>query len=127
MKTGVWVSILLTALTLVVGIWSGSETRALSESYITTSDELRTLAESENWQALQEETAQAQEKWQQKVPWLQMLINHEDVDDVTMALKKLQAAADMQELPMCLEACTELNECAGHLYHRDALTLGNIL
>lgn len=127
MKTGFWLSVLLAVLTLVLGIWSGTETKALSEEYMDTAEELRTLAESENWQALQEETEQAQENWQQKVPWLQMLINHEDVDDVTMALKKLQTAAGMEEMSDCLEACTELNEYAGHLYHRDALTLGNIL
>lgn len=127
MKTGLWLSAILTVLTIALGVWSGMETRALSEEYSAMADELRTLAESENWSAVEEALTESQKSWNQKVPWLQMLINHDDVDDVTMALKKLRAGTSAQELVACLEACTELKEYAEHLYHRDALTLGNIL
>jgi hypothetical protein len=49
------------------------------------------------------------------------------VDAVTSALKKIEAGISSRELSLCLEACAELGEHAEHLYHRDALTLGNVL
>jgi len=67
------------------------------------------------------------EDWQHTVPWLQILINHEDIDDVTLALVRLQSAIRAQEKSACYEACAELKENARHIYHRDALTLGNVL
>ena len=61
------------------------------------------------------------------MPWLQILINHDDIDDVTLALERLQAAIVAQEQSGCFEACAELRENARHIYHRDAFTLGNVL
>lgn len=127
MKTGIWISMALLVLTIALGVWSGAEMRALSEEYAENAEELRLLAESENWEGAQQRLQKCQTAWQQKVPWLQTLINHDDVDAVTMALKKIEAGLLSRERSLCLEACAELGENAAHLYHRDALTLGNVL
>ena len=58
---------------------------------------------------------------------LQILINHDDIDDVTLSLERLRAAIAVQDESACIQACAELRENAGHIYHRDALTLGNVL
>ena len=115
MKTGVWISLILLAMTIGLGVWSGEEVRALSEEYAA------------NWAGAEASLQKCQSVWKQKVPWLQTLINHDDVDAVTTALKKIEAGISSRELPLCLEACAELGEHAEHLYHRDALTLGNVL
>ena len=115
MKTGVWISLILLALTIGLGVWSGEEVRALSEEYAASAEELRTLAEAENWAGAEASLQKCQSVWKQKVPWLQT------------ALKKIEAGISSRELPLCLEACAELGEHAEHLYHRDALTLGNVL
>ena len=88
MKTGVWISLILLALTIGMGVWSGEEVRALSEEYAASAEELRTLAEAENWAGAEASLQKCQSVWKQKVPWLQTLINHDDVDAVTTALKK---------------------------------------
>ena len=88
MKTGVWISLILLAMTIGLGVWSGEEVRALSEEYAANAEELRTLAEAENWAGAEASLQKCQSVWKQKVPWLQTLINHDDVDAVTTALKK---------------------------------------
>lgn len=88
MKTGVWISLILLAMTIGLGMWSGEEVRALSEEYVASAEELRTLAEAENWAGAEAALQKCQSVWKQKVPWLQTLINHDDVDAVTTALKK---------------------------------------
>ena len=128
MKTGVWISLILLALTIGLGVWSGEEVRALSEEYAASAEELRTLCGSGELDGRGGCAAKMPERvGRQKVPWLQTLINHDDVDAVTTALKKIEAGISSRELPLCLEACAELGEHAEHLYHRDALTLGNVL
>ena len=67
------------------------------------------------------------ESWQASEPALQMLINHEDTDSVTLSLVLLQAAIRSQDMAGCSAACAELRENALHLWHRDAFTLANVL
>ena len=47
MKTGVWISLILLAMTIGLGVWSGEEVRALSEEYAASAEELRTLGSGE--------------------------------------------------------------------------------
>lgn len=85
------------------------------------------MAEKKDWPRAQEIVSAYLAAWQDTVPWLQILINHDDIDDVTLALERLQAAVLAQEQPACFEACAELRENARHIFHRDAFTLGNVL
>lgn len=127
MRTSLVISLTLLALTLVAGIWSAGEARILSDRYVSAAEELRVLTEKADWQRAEETVASYLTSWEESVPWLQILINHEDIDDVSLALERLQAAIDAQEQGACYEACAELRENARHIYHRDAFTLGNVL
>ena len=127
MRTGLWISILLLGATLALGWWEACENRELSRRYVSAAEELRTLTDMEDWTRAAGVVTDYIEDWQHTVPWLQILINHEDIDDVTLALVRLQSAIRAQEKSACYEACAELKENARHIYHRDALTLGNVL
>lgn len=127
MRTSLWISLLLLALTIGGGALSAMKVSALSDRYVSAAEEMRILTADGQWERAQETAEAYLKSWKDTVPWLQTLINHEDADDVTMALVRLQAGVEAQDTPMCLEACAELKESALHLYHRDSLTLGNVL
>lgn len=127
MRTGLWISILLLGATLAIGWWEENENMVLSRRYVSAAEELHTLSEIRDWPRASEVVKAYIDDWQQTVPWLQILINHEDIDDVTLALVKLQSAIRAQEQSACFEACAELKENARHIYHRDAFSLGNVL
>lgn len=127
MRTGLIISLLLLAATLVGGWYSSEEIQRVSDRYVSAAEELLSMAERGDW-ARAEETASAYlETWEQTVPVLQMIINHDDTDDVTLSLVQLRAAIRAQDEAGCFVACAELRENAGHLYHRDAFTLANVL
>jgi len=127
MRTSLWISVVLLGLTLAAGWFEEAKTRVLSDRYVSAAEELHIMAEKEEWPRAQEIVAAYLDSWQATVPWLQILINHEDIDDVTLALERVQAGVEAQEQGACFEACAELKENARHIYHRDALTLGNVL
>ncbi len=127
MRTSLAISLVLLAVTIGAGLWSAGEARILSDRYISAAEELRIMAEASDWQRAGETAAAYIASWEESVPWLQILINHEDIDDVTLALERLQAGIEAQEQGPCYEACAELKENARHIYHRDAFTLGNVL
>ena len=127
MRTNPVISLLLLALTIAGGTMAQMQTNTLSERYVSAAEELRILAEKEEWSRAAEVVAAYRADWQRTTSWLQMLINHEDIDDVTIALERLPAAIDAKEQGSCYEACAELRENARHIYHRDAFTPGNVL
>lgn len=127
MRTSLWIAIVLLAITLGSGLYTAHRVEALSERYLSAAEELQVMTAAQQWQRADETVQAYMSSWTKTVPWLQMLINHDDADDVTLALKRLQAGIKAQDVPLCLESCAELRESAEHLYHRDAFTPGNVL
>ena len=127
MRTSWVISLVLLVLTVAAGCYEETETRQLSERYVSASQELKIMAEIQAWPRAQETIDAYKASWQQIVPWLQILINHDDIDDVTLSLERIQATIEAQDLASCIEACAELKENARHIFHRDAFTLGNVL
>ncbi len=127
MRTSLVLSMILLAATIAVGCYSAGEMESLSQRYVSAAEELRTLARMGDWARAADAAHTYLADWQHTVPLLQILINHEDIDDITLDLERLQAAIEAREAAQCLEICAELRENARHIYHRDAFTLGNVL
>ena len=127
MRTSLMIAMVLLGLVIAGGLLEEHETQILSQRYQSAAEELHIMTGSEDWDRAAETVAAYLEDWQSTVPWLQILINHEDIDDVTLALERLQAAIEAKERGSCFEACAELRENAGHIQHRDAFSLGNVL
>ena len=127
MRTNLVIALLLLALTIAGGILAQMQTDMLSERYVSAAEELRILTAKAEWSRAEEVVSAYREDWQRTVSWLQMLINHDDIDDVTLALDRLQAAISARAQGSCFEICAELRENARHIYHRDAFTAGNVL
>ena len=127
MRTGLVISIVLLCFTIALSCWAEHETAFLSQRYQSAAAELHTLAQMGDWDRAGQIVATYMADWKNTVPWLQILINHEDIDDVSLALERLQACIAAQDPSACFENCAELRENARHIHHRDAFTLGNVL
>lgn len=127
MRTSLFIALVLLALVIGGGVLEEMETEILCERYTSAAEELRVMAEKSDWNRAQETVNAYMTAWEDTASWLQLLINHEDIDDVTLALVRLEAAIATQEQAGCFEACAELKENARHIHHRDAFTLGNVL
>ena len=127
MRTSLIISAALLILTIAAGCWTGHAALALSERYVSAAEELRTLTAMGDWTRAADVVSAYIADWEDVVPRLQLLINHEDIDDITLALVRLQASISQQDSADCAAACAELRENARHIYHRDAFTLGNVL
>ena len=127
MRTNMVIALLLLALTVGGGMMAQRQTGKLSQRYVSAAEELKILTEKGEWRRAKETVSAYRADWQRTARWLQMLINHDDIDDVTLSLDRLEAAICLQEAAGCLEICAELRENARHIYHRDAFTWGNVL
>ena len=127
MRTSLIISLALLILVIGGGMLEEMETEILSARYVSAAEELRVMAEKSDWGKAHETVTAYMRDWEDTAAWLQLLINHEDIDDVTLALVRLNAAVAAKEQAGCFEACAELKENARHIHHRDAFTLGNVL
>ena len=127
MRTSLFIALVLLVLVIGGGMLEEKETEILRERYTSAAEELRVMAEKSDWNRARETVNAYMTDWEDTASWLQLLINHEDIDDVTLALVRLEAAIAAQEQAGCFEACAELKENARHIHHRDAFTLGNVL
>lgn len=127
MRTSLWIAIALLIVTIGGSLLEAGETQSLSQRYVSASEELLIMVEKQDWPRAEDTVAAYLQSWEQTIPWLQILINHDDIDDVTLSLVRLQAGIRAREKSACYEACAELKEDARHIHHRDAFTLGNVL
>ncbi len=127
MRTNLVIVCVLLVLTIAGGVAASNTAYGLSQRYISAAEELQALIETANWPRAAATADAYLDSWTATVPWLQTLINHEDADDLTLALLQLKAGILAEDEVTCYEACALLREHARHLYHRDALTWGNIL
>lgn len=127
MRTNLWVAIGLLVIVIAFGVWATNMMHVLSNRYISASEELRVLVQDESWQRAEELIRDYRGSWRETESWLQVMVIHEELDAVDMALKRIHAGIEAQDQSLSYEACAELRENAEHLFHRDAFTLGNIL
>lgn len=70
---------------------------------------------------------QMDQHWQKVRPVLQLWINHRDTDDINQSLLNLGVLLEARLVTESLKDLETLYDHASHLYHRDALTLSNLL
>ncbi len=127
MKGTVWTVIILTAVIVAVGIASTSISANISHDF---SQDLSVVEESirkENWEEAMRAVDDMILEWEETCQWLQIWVNHTDTDDVNMAIERLAAAIELNDKYASLIIGAELGESLRHIYHRDALTIANIL
>lgn len=81
----------------------------------------------EDWESALRRTESIYADWQKECRIVQLWVNHTDIDHVTESLISLRASIIARDLPAALSAYGAGVENFGHLHHRDAFTLRNIL
>ena len=127
MRSRLFISIALLLLVVAGGMLNARVARGISDRYVSAAEELLVLTESGQWQRAADTDGAYHASWEKTLSWLQILINHEDGDSLSRALLMVESGIRTRDVSLCVQGCDEMKEAAQHLYHRDALTLGNVL
>ena len=127
MRSRLFISIALLMLVVAGGMLNARVARGISDRYVSAAEELLVLTESGQWQRAADTAGAYHASWEKTLSWLQILINHEDGDSLSRALLMVESGIRTRDVSLCVQGCDEMKEAAQHLYHRDALTLGNVL
>lgn len=127
MRSRLFISIALLLAVVAGGMLNARVARGISDRYVSAAEELLVLTESGQWQRAADTAGAYHASWEKTLSWLQILINHEDGDSLSRALLMVESGIRTRDVSLCVQGCGEMKEAAQHLYHRDALTLGNVL
>ena len=127
MRSRLFISIALLLAVVAGGMLNARVARGISDRYFSAAEELLVLTESGQWQRAADTAGAYHASWEKTLSWLQILINHEDGDSLSRALLMVESGIRTRDVSLCVQGCDEMKEAAQHLYHRDALTLGNVL
>lgn len=127
MKSTFIITIAITVTIIALGIFTGHMAYEVSQDYVKQSQAFSAWIRQESWDDAMEALPALIKDWQTTTQWLCIFVNHSDTDNVNLALGKLQAGIETKDLPLSYWALEELEEAFRHIYHRDALTLANVL
>ena len=127
MKRQLILTLILLAVTLLVGIACEYGSLRIARTFQNDLLSVALALTEEDWDNALMRTESIRSEWQKQNRIVQLWVNHKDIDDVTAGLIDLRAALLSQDFPAALSACGQCVENFGHLHHRDAFTLRNIL
>lgn len=127
MKTGLVVSIVLLIVVMAVGLWTQTAVAAQGERYEGAAQEMLALCEKDDWQRIETTVEAYRSDWDAAEGWLRMLVLHDDVDAVAIALSEILASAQTHSRVDCAVGCYRLEAAAKKLYSHDRLCTENIL
>ena len=127
MKATLWIIIILAAAIITVGLVSDNVSAKVVKEYSGQAIQIKEIIKKDDWEGARRVTQDMEKKWKETCEWLQFWVDHQDTDNVNLALKKILAAIEVQSLDSYYQADAELMEGLDHVQHRDALTIGNLL
>lgn len=127
MKRQLFLTLFLLVFTLMLGLVCEYGSRRIANSYQSSMLSIAAALADDDWDTALQDVELLHTSWQKDSHFVQLWINHEDIDHVAESLISLRAAVITQDLTAALDACGQCTENFGHLHHRDAFTLRNIL
>jgi len=127
MKRQLILTLTLMVLVLLLGLSCEYGSRTIADHFQGGMLRVALALSEEEWDKALLHTENIYMQWQQKSRFVQLWVNHADIDHVTESLIELRSAVIARDFSSALTACGECIENFGHLHHRDAFTLRNIL
>ena len=127
MKRQLFLTLTLTALVLALGFACEYGSLQISTDFQADMLAIGLSLADQNWDAALEQTQNLHAVWQKKSRLVQLWVNHSDIDNCSESLIALRAAVITQDFSAAMTAYGTCVENFGHLHHRDAFTLRNIL
>lgn len=127
MKRQLLLTLILTMLVLLLGFFCEYGSHRFATQFQGKMLQVGLALSEENWDKALMHTTNIHAAWQKTSRVVQLWINHADIDDVTEGLLALRSAIIARDFSAALAAYNQCVENFGHLHHRDAFTLRNIL
>ena len=84
-------------------------------------------ASAQLWQAAQKELNTAQQRWDKTKTWWTVLLDHQEIDNIDISMKRLEKYIETQDVSLSLGEVSALRLQVDQIYDTEKFTLKNIL
>jgi len=108
-------------------IWTQHYIAARTDEIVQQLDQVESCIQGKDWNSAKVKVTQLKKTWDStKAKW-QMLLDHEELDNIEMALFRVMKWVDVQDDGEALAEMSTLRFFVTHIPHKEALRLDNIL
>lgn len=122
----IWVCLILAAIIVVLivvpHIFIKNTTYEMSDILKQADDAIK----QEDWETAAEKCHSISESWDKYTPLYEMIVEHQEVDEIIMSIRQLELFAREEEKPEARALIAELNFLINHLRENDNLSVENI-
>jgi hypothetical protein len=112
---------------LLIGLLFMAYTQNVSDTHIQSVQKLERQVKNQQWDQALIAFTELSASWEAKKPWLQLWVDHADVDEVSKYIMETHVGLTLQEESVFFISTANLIESLMHLHHKDDLSLANII
>ncbi|MCW2279392.1 DUF4363 family protein [Heliophilum fasciatum] len=113
--------------TVGLGIWVDHRLDSDTEALLQHVEQIHQEVEQDQWQSASTDTSDLQEKWSTQAKWWNMVMLHQEIDNIEFALARVQEYVASQNRALSLGQLSELRLMLKHIPEKEAISLKNIL
>ncbi len=80
----------------------------------------------QKWEGTQKKMNTAQQRWDKTKTWWSVLLDHQEIDNIDISMKRLEKYIEKQDVSLSLGEVSTLKLIVNHIYDTEKFTLGNI-
>ena len=80
----------------------------------------------QKWEGAQKELKTALQLWDKNKTWWTILLDHQEIDNIDLSMKRSEKYIATQEIPLSLGEIAALKLLVDHIYETEEFTLRNI-
>jgi len=89
-------------------------------------ESVETSITAQQWEGAQEELKTAQQHWSHDNTWWSIILDHQEIDDININMKRLEKYISIQDFSQSLGEVTTLRLLFEHISNTEMFTLENI-
>lgn len=117
----------LTALIVGISIYSQQLLRKDSDNLLAAIEKAEKYMDSNNWKSAENSLSQVEKTWSDVKGTWSALIDHQEIDNIDIALSRLQMLVKTKEQPSSLSEAAALKKYIGHIPTMGRIVMENLL
>ena len=97
-------------------------TQAIGAQFETVEQSIST----QKWEGAQNKLNIAQQDWEKAKPWWTVILEHQEIDNIDISMKRLEKYIETQDISLSLGEMSVLKLIVNHIQDTEKFTFGNI-
>jgi hypothetical protein len=109
-----------------LGFWTNNQLQQSADELMINIDLIYEEINLGQWESAMRYTEQLEQKWEQKIQWWPVFLDHQEIDYIDFAIAKNKEYVASQNTPLALGQLSEMRRMIKHIPEKGAINITNI-